>query len=405
MRECVEVRLSRGNQGRLFEIEGVSQKKPKVSGRQVFLQTVKSYQVSSTVKLWLIKNDSNHIDIFNRMARIFHLPKFKKVRQTSDILLARKRDMSSFKKILIAVDGSSHSLDAVRYVALNFSSTDLRVNLLYVMDTAAETFGDLEKAEFFERKMRAKHTVWEKTEKKAAQDFLDEARSLLLRANFREDDVRVIIQERQVGIARDIIAESSRGYDAVVVGRRGLSKLEDIFLGSVSYKIVHGVENTPVWVVGGDIRSKKMLLAVDDSDNSRKAVDYASTFAVANGAEVKLFNVVREFRLDFLDISTPRGAEIEMRIVKELERDIQQMFAAYRKQLEWAGVEAVRISSKYTLQSGTRAGDILKEAREENYGTIVMGRRGLSKVHEFFLGRVTTKVLHRAADFALWIVP
>ena len=313
--------------------------------------------------------------------------------------------MSSFKKILIAVDGSSHSLDAVRYVALNFSSTDLRVNLLYVMDTAAETFGDLEKAEFFERKMRAKHTVWEKTEKKAAQDFLDEARSLLLRANFREDDVRVIIQKRQVGIARDIIAESSRGYDAVVVGRRGLSKLEDIFLGSVSYKIVQGVENTPVWVVGGDIRSRKMLLAVDDSDNSRKAVDYASTFAVANGAEVKLFNVVREFRLDFLDISTPRGAEIEMRIVKELERDIQQMFAAYRKQLEWAGVEAVRISSKYTLQSGTRAGDILKEAKEGNYGTIVMGRRGLSKVHEFFLGRVTTKVLHRAAGFALWIVP
>ena len=313
--------------------------------------------------------------------------------------------MSSFKKILIAVDLSTHSLNAVRYVALNFSSTDLRVNLLYVMDTAAETFGDLEKAEFFERKMRAKHTVWEKTEKKAAQDFLDEARSLLLRANFREDDVRVIIQERQVGIARDIIAESSRGYDAVVVGRRGLSKLEDIFLGSVSYKIVQGVENTPVWVVGGDIRSRKMLLAVDDSDNSRKAVDYASTFAVANGAEVKLFNVVREFRLDFLDISTPRGAEIEMRIVKELERDIQQMFAAYRKQLEWAGVEAVRISSKYTLQSGTRAGDILKEAKEGNYRTIVMGRRGLSKVHEFFLGRVTTKVLHRAAGFALWIVP
>jgi len=313
--------------------------------------------------------------------------------------------MSSSKKILIAVDGSSHSLDAVRYVALNFPSTDLSVNLLYVMDTGPETFGDLEQAEFFKRKMRAKHTVWEKTEKKAAQDFLDEARSLLLGGNFREDDVRVIIQKRQVGIARDIIAESSRGYDAVVVGRRGLSKLEDIFLGSVSYKIVQGVENTPVCVVGGDIRSRKMLLAVDDSDNSRKAVDYASTFAVANGAEVKLFNVVREFRLDFLDISTPRGAEIEMRIVKELERDIQQMFAAYRKQLEWAGVEAVRISSKYTLQSGTRAGDILKEAREENYGTIVMGRRGLSKVHEFFLGRVTTKVLHRAAGFALWIVP
>ncbi len=73
--------------------------------------------------------------------------------------------------------------------------------------------------------MQSKHTVWEKTENKVARDFLGAARGLLLKANSREDDVRVTIQERQVGIARDIIAESSRGYDAVVVGRRGLSKV------------------------------------------------------------------------------------------------------------------------------------------------------------------------------------
>ncbi|MDH3930394.1 MAG: universal stress protein, partial [Deltaproteobacteria bacterium] len=237
--------------------------------------------------------------------------------------------MSSPKKLLIAVDGSQQSLEAVSYVALNLPPADLRVNLMYIIPSVPEPFGDLERAGFFKRKMRAKHTEWEKTEKKAAQVSLHEARSLLLKANLREDDVRVILQERQVGIARDIIAEGSRGYDAVVVGRRGLSKLEDIFLGSVSYKIVQGVENTPVWVVGRDICSKKMLLAVDGSENSRKALDYAAVFAVANDAEVTLFNVVREFRLDFLDISTPRGAEIETRIVEELERDVQGMFASY----------------------------------------------------------------------------
>jgi nucleotide-binding universal stress UspA family protein len=81
------------------------------------------------------------------------------------------------------------------------------------------------------------------------------------------------------------------------------------------------------------------------------------------------------------------------------------MFASYKRRLERAGVKSNLISSKYTLQSRTRAGDILKQAKEGNCGTIVMGRRGLSKVHEFFLGRVTTKVLHRAERFALWIVP
>lgn len=309
------------------------------------------------------------------------------------------------KKLLIAVDGSQQSLEAVSYVALNLRPADLRVNLMYIIPSVPEPFGDFERAGFFKKKMRTRHGEWERSEQKTAQEFLHKTRNLLLRANFREDDVRVIMQRQQLGIARDIIAEGSRGYDAVVVGRRGLSKLGDILLGSVSYKIVQGIENTPVWVVGGDIRSKKMLLAVDGSENSRKALDYAAAFATANDAEVTLFSVVREFRLDLLDVSTPRGAEIETRIVEELERDVQSMFTSYKRRLERAGVNRNLISRKYTLQSRTRAGDILKEAKEGNYGTIVMGRRGLSKVHEFFLGRVTTKVLHRAADFALWIVP
>ncbi len=313
--------------------------------------------------------------------------------------------MSSFKKILIAVDGSPQSLEAVSYVALNLPPTDFRVNLIHVMPAAPEGLGDLEKEGFFKRKLHEIHGEWERIEERAAQASLHEARSFLLKANFREDNVRVILEKRRDGIARDIIAEGSRGYEAVVVGRKGFSRLRDIFLGSVSCKIVQGIKDVPVWVVGGDVSSKKMLIAVDGSENSRKAVDYAATFAATNEARVTLFNVVREFRLNFLDISTPRGAEIEMRIVKELERDVQKMFASYRKQLEQAGVNASRISVKHTLQSRTRAGDILKEAKEGNYGTIVMGRRGLSRVREFLMGRVTTKVLHRAADFALWIVP
>ena len=81
------------------------------------------------------------------------------------------------------------------------------------------------------------------------------------------------------------------------------------------------------------------------------------------------------------------------------------MFRAYQESLEKAGVLAARISTKYTQQSHTRAGEILREAKDGDYGTIVMGRRGLSKVHEFLMGRVTNKVLSRAEGFAVWIVP
>jgi nucleotide-binding universal stress UspA family protein len=313
--------------------------------------------------------------------------------------------MGSSKKILVAVDGSPQSLDAVRYVALNFSKSDIKINLMHVLSTEPESFRDMEKEQLFSRKMRTKQAEWIRKEKESAQEFLEETRHILLKANLREGNVGLILQERQVGIARDIIAESSKGYDAVVIGRQGSSKFRDIFLGSVSYKIVQAVGDIPVWVIGGDVRSRKMLIAVDGSKNSRKAVDYVGNFAAANGAEVTLFNAVREFRLAMLDISTPGGEEIEEKILAELEKDVQRMFDTYRRRLEKAGVEARGISSKYTLQSRSRSGDILKEAKEGDFGTIVMGRRGLSRVHEFPLGRVTTKVLNRADLFALWIVP
>jgi nucleotide-binding universal stress UspA family protein len=81
------------------------------------------------------------------------------------------------------------------------------------------------------------------------------------------------------------------------------------------------------------------------------------------------------------------------------------MFQAYQESLEKGGVLSKRISTKCSRQSHTRAGEILREAKDGEYGTIAMGRRGLSKVYEFLMGRVTKKVLSRAEGFAVWIVP
>jgi nucleotide-binding universal stress UspA family protein len=309
------------------------------------------------------------------------------------------------KKLLIAVDGSPHSLKAVSYVAQNCAALNPRISLMYVISTAPEAFWDFEKAGFFKRKMRAKYTEWKQNKERAAEAFLDEARKLILQANFTEEDINIIHRERLIGIAQDIISESSEGYDALVIGRRGSGKMQDLFPGSVSYKIAQGVENTPVWVIGGDTRLRKMLLAVDGSENCRRAVDYVGAFAAAAGAEVTLFSVVRDFKLQLLDVSTPRGEEIESKLLEEVERDICSMFDSYRKRLEQAGVQGTRISIKYKLRSQTRAGDILEEASEGDYGALIIGRRGLSAMQELPLGQVATKVLHRAKETAVWIVP
>ena len=308
------------------------------------------------------------------------------------------------KRLLVAVDGSAQSLNAVRYVARNFAPAGLKVNLMYVMPTAPETFWDLEKDAFFMQKMKSRYAQWKREARKLARGFVDDARNVLVKANVQEKQVGVILQEREVGIARDIIEESKKGYDAVVLGRRGLSKLEDIFLGSVSSKIVQRVGKIPVWVVGGDIQSTKMLIAVDASENSSKAVDYVGSFAAETEAELTLYHVIRSFGLGFLEDFSLRDEDIDA-FVEEAESNVQRMFRSYRETLERAGVATARISTKHILQGQSRAADIIREAKDGDYGTIAMGRRGLSKVHEFLMGRVTNKVLSRAEGFAIWIVP
>jgi nucleotide-binding universal stress UspA family protein len=49
------------------------------------------------------------------------------------------------------------------------------------------------------------------------------------------------------------------------------------------------------------------------------------------------------------------------------------------------------------------AGDILAEA-QSGYDTIVMGRRGLSGIAEFFIGSISQKVLHHAKDASVILV-
>jgi nucleotide-binding universal stress UspA family protein len=313
--------------------------------------------------------------------------------------------MGKVKKVLVAVDLSTHSLNAVKYVANQCAPKDLRVNVMFVVPTAPETFWDLEKDDFFRERMKGKYAQWKRDTKKKGQAFLEDAKNILVKAKFSQNKVGLILRERKVGIARDILKECTLGYDAVVVGRRGLSKLEDMFLGSVSTKIVQGVKNLPVWVIGGEVASKKMLIAVDSSKNSRKAVDYVGKFAAHTRGELTLFYALRSVSFGFVDDLVLQDKDTERQLLEKVDRDIPRMFRSYKDILIRSGVGEDRISTKSVLHSTSRAGDILQEAKQRGYGTIVMGRRGLSKVREFLMGRVTNKVLSRAEGFAIWIVP
>ena len=292
------------------------------------------------------------------------------------------------RKILLAVDGSDQAFEAVRYVSRLFPPNCMEVLLFNVMTKVPESFWDIEKEPVYRHEVAA-ISAWELQQKKERQEFMERASQLFLDRNVPEDAVSIKIRERKVGIARDIVNESRHDYDGVVVGRWGMSLLKDYLWGSVANKLLGRLTHVPLCVVGGAPQIGKILLAIDASKGAMRAVDYVGTMADSTNWEVTLFHAVRG-----LD-----GEELN-----KAEKSMESVFEGAHRYLEKAGFNRNQITTRMVTGVTSRAAAISIEAMNGGHGTIVLGRRGLSNVEEFTMGRVSNKVIHMAREIAVWVV-
>ena len=310
---------------------------------------------------------------------------------------------SNRKRILLSVDGSDQSLEAVRYVGKFFPPQETEVALFHVFSRVPEFFYDLRKESDYHR-TPANIKGWEKALHDSINNFLREARQILIDSEIPDEAITIDIHDRKEGVARDILVESNRGYDAIVTGRSGLSKFEDSVIGSVANKLIEKVAHIPICVVAGKPAPGKILLAMDGSENSLHTVDYLGTMLDDSQSEVTLFHVVRGFdiferRYENLFDPTQEKAWTEIGRTQ-----MQSVFEEARTHLMKAGLDPSNVSTKVITGVSSRSDAIIKEANEGRYGTIVVGRRGLSKVREFFMGRVSMKVIQLARKHAVWVV-
>ena len=61
----------------------------------------------------------------------------------------------------------------------------------------------------------------EKENLRLLKTFMDQSRKKFIDAGFSEDAIDIRIQNRVVGLARDIVAETKKGYTALAIGRTG----------------------------------------------------------------------------------------------------------------------------------------------------------------------------------------
>jgi len=85
-------------------------------------------------------------------------------------------------------------------------------------------------------------------------------------------------------------------------------------------------------------------------------------------------------------------------------KDMMRLFNDVKGKLVLAGFDENRIEEKIITGVYSRAGAIVEAAEAGDYGAIVVGRKGLSRVQEFFMGQVSMKVIHEGKKFTVWMV-
>jgi nucleotide-binding universal stress UspA family protein len=146
---------------------------------------------------------------------------------------------------------------------------------------------------------------------------------------------------------------------------------------------------------------KNILIAVDTSENSRRAVAYVGrVLGSVPGFHATLLHVIPDPEEDYFASESERDAWLESYHSKTL-----AALQEYRGMLTAAGFppEAVDLHTP-RRDCPSMAECILSERDKRAYGTIVVGRQGLSRKEEFLFGSISNKIVNHAKDCTVWVV-
>ncbi len=307
------------------------------------------------------------------------------------------------KKILVAVDGSIYSTNTLHYLEELFQGcADIHFHLFSVVPCSTmpddrQWLDDLELISSMSPTARRQYTQTKK--------YINKSILQLLRCGFTEEQISSKVQISRQSVADDILVEAHKGlYNALVIGRRGLGKLGELFMGSISKTIIEKCHDVPVWVVDGEVKAGKFLMPVDCTPHTLKAADHLC-FMIKDlpDAEVTLFH--SEAILAQKPVVDP--GDFERQCDTEWCRTHMQRpdshFHGPRQYLKDSGFPADKIHSVETNKGMYPSRQIVRQALMGDFGTIIMGRRD-ADTNKGILGSVSGRVLAMAIDTAVWIV-
>ncbi len=271
--------------------------------------------------------------------------------------------MARYKKILVAVDGSDSSKNALRQACKIARDDESWITVLTTIPLFEDQFDTLNMKEKVSRTLR------------------EEGDRVLARMKkIAEEEDTCIISMLKEGNAFEMILDTAEedNFDLIVVGRRGMSRIERTLMGSVSASVIaHSKKDILVVPRETILEWKNILLPTDGSRYSNAAVDKAIELAANYNSTITAVSVV-----DVTDEFSSEAPEA----VKELMQNAKQFVEEVRKRA--GGINILTL-----IKEGETYEVIINLARELMSGIIVMGSHGRTGIKRFLMGNITEKVI------------
>ena len=160
----------------------------------------------------------------------------------------------------------------------------------------------------------------------------------------------------------------------------------------------------------------KILVAVDESENSERTIRYVgSLLRGISEITLTLFHVLKPMPRKLLEHGGSENPAVEGRLSTQLREEQEEwsrneqvvecsILTKARQTLEKTGFPTDRVALRFGHEDDI-ARNILEEAREGGYDTIAVGRHGVSKAKRMFGGGTTQQLLRDASGVTLWVIP
>ncbi|HEB50866.1 MAG TPA: universal stress protein [Desulfobulbus sp.] len=298
------------------------------------------------------------------------------------------------------IDGSrDQSVAMMKCLVSILGDRIVKITLLHVM-AGRYLSGHMANIDF-----RAKNVISTDKFKELRQQYIDsrirpvleEAKEEIRRAG-TSAEIKILVEDGDP-VERIVERVAREGVDALVLQRSGLSRVGDMFVGSVTSGVLHREVRCSIYLPGSRLleqgcQPKCCLVALDESEHSAEALARAGRLASACSDTLDRIILVHVLDIARCGEALADGREVAGPAEKLLNDAVSFLVSR--------GVAEDRV--RKVAACGDPAEVLTDVAGKEKVDVLFMGRRGRGAVKDIFMGSVSRKIIYRCPEPTIVLV-